>query len=123
MMPPRLAEELFGAARIIVLRTDEAAQDRATALLREWLTPAQLRQFDADGCFEVVGNNSGLRYRLKAGRVDALDRDGCEIFGLCFHPGGRLASGDVMLAQKIAIESDENATLAVTNFIPRRRSW
>lgn len=116
-MPPHLVAELFGTPVLAA----EAAQVRATALLREWLTPEQLRQFDADGSFEVVGCDSGLRYRLKPGRVDALDREGREIFSLCFYPGGQLASGDVMLAQKIALEQDENATLAITNFIPRRR--
>jgi len=35
-------------------------------------------------------------------------------------PLGELVSGDVMLAQKIALETNENAALAVANrFLPR----
>ena len=34
---------------------------------------------------------------------------------LCFAPDGYLVPGDVMLAQKIALETDELATLAVAN--------
>jgi hypothetical protein len=33
----------------------------------------------------------------------------------CFGPEGELPIGDVMLAQKIALENDEQATLALAN--------
>jgi hypothetical protein len=44
-------------------------------------------------------------YELKEGGV----------VGWCFVPEGYLAIGDVMLAQKIALESNERAALAVAN--------
>jgi hypothetical protein len=40
--------------------------------------------------------------------------------GWCFVPRDYLVLGDVMLAQKIALETDERGALAVTNnFTPR----
>ena len=36
-------------------------------------------------------------------------------YGLVFRPVGRLTAGDIMLVQKIALETDEQATLAVAN--------
>jgi hypothetical protein len=38
----------------------------------------------------------------------------------CFGPVGHLPLGDVMLAQKLALETDEQATLAVANRSRRR---
>jgi hypothetical protein len=39
--------------------------------------------------------------------------------GWCFIPKACLVAGDVMLAQKIALETDERATLAIAkNFMP-----
>jgi hypothetical protein len=35
--------------------------------------------------------------------------------GWCFVPRGQLVPGDVMLAQKIALETNETAALAVAN--------
>ena len=47
--------------------------------------------------------------------VQEVDFEGCYGPFLCFAPGGYLVPGDVMLAQKIALETDELATLAVAN--------
>lgn len=43
--------------------------------------------------------------------------------GWCFLPERALTTGDVMLAQKIALETDEAAVLAIAkSFSPRLRS-
>jgi hypothetical protein len=56
--------------------------------------------------------NEGLRARL-----DAASRPRA---GWCFVPKDNLVAGDVMLAQKIALETDERGALAVANnFTPR----
>ena len=44
--------------------------------------------------------------------VDELDQHGVRIAAWCFGPEGELPIGDVMLAQKIALENDERAALA-----------
>jgi hypothetical protein len=43
----------------------------------------------------------------------AKDAFGCPVMGWCFLPKGGLVAGDVMLAQKIALENDERAALLV----------
>ena len=44
-----------------------------------------------------------------------MDEAGNPKMGWCFVPNGYLVPGDVMLAQKIALETDELAALAVAN--------
>jgi hypothetical protein len=43
------------------------AEERAQELLRSWLSPYQLKQYDVRGHFEVVGCDSGKRYRIRKG--------------------------------------------------------
>ena len=47
--------------------------------------------------------------------VDVYDKAGKRIHMLCFKPEGRLPIGDVMLAQKIALELFERDALGVAN--------
>jgi uncharacterized protein YodC (DUF2158 family) len=93
------------------------AAEKARKLLREWLSPAQRASFDAHAHFEVTGSASGKRYRINKGtaiNVDELAADGTVACKWCFGPPG-LAAGDVMLAQKIALETDEKAAMKVAN--------
>ena len=50
--------------------------------------------------------------------VEQLDRTGKRIGVLCFMPEGGLAVGDVMLAQKIALELFETEALQIANKTP-----
>ena len=80
-------------------------------MLREWLSQAKREQFARKGYFEVVGGDSGKRYRIYAGasvNVCEIDERGRIQDGLCFMPIGGLPIGDVMLAQKIALETCES---------------
>jgi hypothetical protein len=94
---------------------------RGLALLRRWLSREQCAQFDAYGYFDVVGSDSGKRYRIQYGtaaNVRELDDRGIPKIGFCFVPMGELVAGDVMLAQKIALETNERDALAVaTKFL------
>jgi hypothetical protein len=47
--------------------------------------------------------------------VHQIDEAGEPVVGWCFVPSGGLVAGDIMLVQKIALETDEQATLAVAN--------
>ena len=47
--------------------------------------------------------------------VHEIDEAGRVKLGLCFFPKGSLVTGDVMLAQKIALETFERRALAVAN--------
>jgi hypothetical protein len=90
---------------------------RGLRLLRNWLSSEQRAQFDAHRYFDVIGCDSGKRYRIYYGmsNVHEIDAAGCSKVGRCFLPDGRLVAGDIMLAQKIALETNEFGALAVAN--------
>jgi hypothetical protein len=92
------------------------AETRGLMLLSEWLSPEQLAQYRATGYFDVTGGDSGKRYRVHYGtsmNVQELDDAGHPRVGWCFVPNAYLVAGDVMLAQKIALETDERVAIAV----------
>jgi hypothetical protein len=95
---------------------------KSRRLLREWLSVEQRAQYDQNRYFEVVGSHSGKRYRIQNGtasNITELDENGRPIMGWCFVPRDSLASGDVMLAQKIALETDELGALKVARSFAR----
>lgn len=97
-----------------------AAHDRGMRLLKEKLSPEQLKQYEKHAFFEVIGGKTGRRYRIRYGRsmnIDQLDKNGRRICGWCFFPRGNLVAGDVMLAQKMALELFEPEALKVANKI------
>ena len=94
------------------------AEQKALDLLKQWLSSVQLAQYERTGRFDVTGCHSGKRYRICRGRqmnVHELDQNGVQIAVWCFGPEGCLPVSDIMLAQKIALETDEHAALAVAN--------
>jgi hypothetical protein len=98
---------------------------RGRKLLAEWLSPEQWAQYDANGHFEVSGCDTGRRYRIRHGNVTnvyELDEAGQPRAGWCFVPKGSLVAGDVVLAQKIALETNECGALAVANTFEISRS-
>jgi hypothetical protein len=99
------------------------AEARAVELLTRSLSPAQREQYKSFGYFDVIGGESGKRYRIKKGRqmnVEQLDQNGRRSQLLCFMPQGDLPVGDVMLAQKVALELFETEAMGVAN---RRPNW
>ena len=72
----------------------------------------------------MIGSDSGIRYRIHAGasvNVCEIDERGRLQVGLCFMPIGALPIGDVMLAQKIALETCEGEARTVARrFAPNR---
>jgi hypothetical protein len=94
------------------------ADARGVHLLTRHLSPAQREQYARHGYFEVIGGDTGRRYRIRHGyamNVEQLDEKGRRIELLCFGPRGGLPIGDVLLAQKIALELFESAALRVGN--------
>jgi len=103
------------------LESEERGQD----LLRQWLSPEQVEQYDKYQHFEVVGCDTGTRYRILRGKIMnivELTADGRVTRRWCFAPEGTLATGDVMLAQKIALETFELNALAIANHDGRQGS-
>ena len=114
---------LRGLRRIYSRENNREA--RGLRLLRSWLTPLQRAQFDAKRSFDVTGCDSGKRYRVHYGAVSnvhEIDADGCPKIHWCFAPVGYLVAGDIMLAQKIALETNESGALAVANRILPKKS-
>jgi hypothetical protein len=94
------------------------AERQGIRLLRQWLTPAQLAQFEACNYFDVRGCHSKKRYRIRHGpttNIWELDDQGRKIARWCFVPDGGLVAGDVMLAQKIALETNEKDALGLAH--------
>jgi hypothetical protein len=103
------------------LRSESEA--RGLALLKEWLTPRQLAQYHTHRYFDVTGCHSGKRYRIRHGvgmNIYELDSAGRPLAGWCFVPKDNLVAGDVMLAQKIALETNERGALLVAKHFPPR---
>jgi len=87
-------------------------------LLCENLSRAQRDQYERCGYFDVAGGKTGKRYRIKKGfqmNVVQLDNKNRPVRLLCFTPEGDLVVGDVMLAQKLALELFESDTLKAAN--------
>ena len=44
------------------------AEEKALTLLKQWLSPAELAQYEKYSYFEVTGGDSGKRYRIRPSR-------------------------------------------------------
>jgi hypothetical protein len=107
---------VFHSSPVRIDRTE--VEERGLRLLRSWLSPEQARQWDALSEFEIMGSHTGTRYRIRRGKVmnvHELDRAGNIVAHWCFAPKGDLALGDVLLAQKIALETMERDVLKTAN--------
>jgi hypothetical protein len=94
------------------------AQERGLRLLKQNLAPLQRQQYERHGYFDVLGGTTGKRYRIRHGRqmnIEQLDKNGRRVCGWCFFPQGNLVAGDVMLAQKMALELYEAEALRIAN--------
>jgi hypothetical protein len=98
-----------------------SAEDRAFRLLMRNLSAAQREQYRRYAYFEVVGGDTGKRYRIHRGwqmNVEEYDGKGRRIRLLCFMPRGGVPVSDVMLGQKIALELFESDALMVAHQAP-----
>jgi hypothetical protein len=97
----------------------QTPNERAMALLKGCLRPEQWESYEKHRFFYVIGSDTGRLYRITHGtqnNVEELDKSrALKVCSWCFHPEGRLPAGDVMLAQKIALENRELETLALAN--------
>ena len=87
-------------------------------MLARYLSPLQREQFEERGNFDVTGGDTGKRYRIQTGcqyNVEQLNQKGQRLRLLCFMPKGGVPVGDIMLAQKIALELFETDAIRVAN--------
>lgn len=98
---------------------NDAALAKSRVLLERALTPEQRHDLFARGYFYVKGKR--FTYRIReghSGNVDALDARGCVISRFCAHPAGRVPVYDVMLAQKLWLETEEGMFLKKAALCP-----
>jgi len=113
-LPPVIAEYGRELERVYGINP---ATERSMELLRRWLSKEQLEQFEADGHFIVVGNVTRHEYRIEQAHMFGVVRMKDQM-SFCFVPQGALSIGDIMLAQKISLETDELAALRIANKRP-----
>lgn len=102
-------------ARKIQERKQARIEKRARALLYSYLTTEQIVSYEKSGTFIVRGNDTDKPYEVHANYCYELTSDGARAAHLCFMPSTALCGHDVVLAKKIALETDEKATLKVAN--------
>ena len=98
-----------------------SAHVRSLHLLLRNLTPQQRAQYERFSHFDVIGSESGRTYRIRYGtqlNIEELDRTGRRWRLLCFRPKGLLPVGDIMLAQKLALELFEMDAMRIAHKTP-----
>jgi hypothetical protein len=116
---------LLSALSLVVARSGSGARTyryeteaRALTLLKEWLSPTQRTSYERFRYFDVLGSDTGTRYRIHHGtqtNIEELSRTGQQVCKWCFVPDGDLVAGDVMLAQKVALETNERGAISVAH--------
>jgi hypothetical protein len=99
----------------------DSAAARGMRLFKANLTPTQLEQYEQHGYFELIGGDTGRRYRIRRGtamNIDEVDESGRLVQKWCFVPTGNLVAGDVYLAQKVALELFETEARIIANAFP-----
>ena len=100
---------------------EAAPAARGMRLLKRNLTPKQLFEYETYGYFDVVGGETGHRFRIHEGdamNIDEYDHGGGCLSRWCFLPMGHLVKGDILLTQKMALELYESSARAVANRYP-----
>lgn len=121
-----IAVMLLLPAFVAQYRLQRDGHARALILLKQWLSPEQLASYERFQFFDVRGSQSGRVFRIHYGtqtNIEELNNSGQPVCRWCFVPDGNLAAGDVMLAQKIALETNESGALSVANRLFRPLSW
>lgn len=96
------------------------AVKRAKKLLRSLLSPKQKRELTERQQFSMVGSEGGI-YEIRQGRsgnVYRVDKEGRRDMSYCCHPREYVPDEDTMLAQKLALETDEGAFCELANASP-----
>lgn len=98
-------------------QAQEDARQRSLELLLSVLSDTQLAEYNDQGRFRVKGS-SGRTYVIvcegQQGNVQWW-RDGVFASNFCAHPGGDVPDPDAWLAQKLALEADDEAFLMAAN--------
>ncbi len=95
----------------------EAAEKRAEELLIRCLDAEQRKQFRKEKKFKVIGGD-GATFELgytRSGNAREFDADGKPIARFCIHPREDVPIPDVLLAQKLMLETDPASFRKIAN--------
>jgi hypothetical protein len=112
---------LFSDGGLERLKLAAQANSRGIRLLTQNLSPAQRADYAKHKYFNVVGGSTGRRYRItnrSSMNVYLLDNNGLAQCLLCFLPQGTHVLGDILLAQKLALELFESEAIRVFRVFP-----
>lgn len=124
--PPPLTEEQIEAQRVRAEAAQAAAEarrveqaaakERARKLLLEALAEEQQQELLANGYFHVETRNGTRRYRLSpTGQPKRVHGEDGLAWAYCIHPDYGYPQDDIVLAQKLLLESDEDEFLRIAN--------
>ncbi len=102
--------------RITAAQRDEV-ELRARNLLLSCLTPEQRAMYEKEFKFRVVSNLGNVfeLHRKRMHGVFKLDMQGNRIEEWCVTPHGRIPVDDILLSQKLMLETDEAALRSESN--------
>lgn len=103
-------------ARLAAETSALLAEFRANELLYSWLSPAQREQWCCQGSFTVTGSGNRTVYWLSTAEIFNIVSDEGVAYCAVLPPGVALFKdliADRLLAQKIALETDEKGFLAI----------
>ena len=72
-----------------------ARDRRALKLLKDWLSPEQLACYERYSFFDVIGSDTGTRFRIDHGtqtNIEELGSNGRLVCKWCFGPDGNLTA-------------------------------
>ncbi len=118
----RLRAEAAERARVAAehaRRERDAVIARARELLLSHLTAEQRETVEKNKWFVVVGGRTKTEYRIRtdygiAGNIEVLSK-GKKVATLCCHCNHAIPNNDQFLAQKIALQYDEDNFLKIAN--------
>jgi|SRR5882672_9707872 len=118
----RLRAEATERLRIVAEQAQRERQvilDKARNLLLSHLSAQQRETFEKNKWFVVVGGRSKTEYRIRtdygtAGNIDVMAK-GKKVASLCCHCRSDIPNEDQFLAQKIALQWDEDNFLKIAN--------
>jgi hypothetical protein len=96
--------------------TDLASRVGAWDLLKSNPTAEQANELHRTRAFQVIGGATGRRYRIRhafAFNIDLLSEQSQHVVPFCFRPRDNFAVGEIMLAQKNALEVFELEALKI----------
>lgn len=112
----RIRNEEYRVEQLRLKEERRVADEKAKELLLSVLDPDQEEEYRRDGFFHVHTKNGLRAYRLAPGssprRTKSEDGHG---YQYCIHPAESFPAGDTCAAQKLLLETDEDAFLRIAN--------